>query len=181
MPHPHHEIDVWSVEGRFEQLIYSPKGDIEGVLIRTDGVPTQFVTDPHDPAAVDQLACLRAGQQLVIEGIAAEPSAKGEPAHFVYAFERLASVDGHAPEAPPRHAETAGTVVRFNYAKHGAANGVVLHNGDFVHTKPDGFDRLALKIGDKVTAEGDARSLADGRGRVIEARRVNGKPVAPTH
>ena len=33
--------------------------------------------------------------------------------------------------------------MRLNYAKHGAANGVVLDNGDFVHTRPDGFAALA--------------------------------------
>ncbi len=181
MPHPHELVDVWSVEGRFQHLIYSPKGAIEGVLIDTDGVPTQFVTDPHDVSIADQFTGLRAGQALVIEGTDPGPSPKGEALHSVYVFERLASVDGKAPKEPQAHGEVAGTVVRFNYAKHGAANGVVLDSGDFVHTKPDGFDTLDLKIGDKVKAEGAARPLATGTGRVIEAHSVNGKPLAPAH
>lgn len=181
MPHPHEMIDVWSVEGQFQQLVFSPKGGIEGVLIDTDGVPTQFVTDPHDPAVADLFGKLRAGQSLVIEGSEAGPSPKGEPAHSVYDFERLVSVDGKAPKAPQPRGDVVGTVVRFNYAKHGAANGVVLDTGDFVHTRPDGFERLGLKVGDKVKAEGEARALVTGAGRVIEAHTVNGKPVGPAH
>lgn len=181
MPHPQHTLDVWSVEGRFQHLIYSPKGEIEGLLIDTDGVSTQFVTHPHDPVLGEQLGALRAGQALVIEGTEAGPSHKGEPLHSVYTFERLVTVDGKAATATPAKEAAAGTVVRFNYAKHGAANGVVLDTGDFVHTKPDGFDRLKLKVGDKVTAEGIARPLATRTGRVIEAQRVNGKAVGPGH
>ena len=181
MPHPHQEIDVWSVQGRFQHLIYSPKGAIEGVLISTDGVPTQFVTDPHDAAVAAQLADLRAGQTLVIEGTEQGPSPKGEADHSVYAFERLASVDGKAPTTNRAARDASGIVVRFNYAKHGAANGVVLDSGDFVHTRPDGLDKLGLKIGDKVEAEGAAMPLVTGTGRVIEALSVNGKRVAPAH
>ncbi len=181
MPHPHEVVDVWSVEGRFEHLIYSPKGAIEGVLIDTDGVPTQFVMDPHDPSVAGPFTGLRAGQTLVIEGTDPGPSPKGEAVHSVYVFERLASVDGKAPKAPEAHGNVEGTVVRFNYAKHGAANGVVLDTGDFVHTKPDGFDKLGPMVGDKVKAEGAMRPLLTGTGRVIEAHSVNGKPLAPAH
>ncbi|MDB5829502.1 MAG: hypothetical protein JWQ73_3722 [Variovorax sp.] len=177
----HELIDVWSVEGRFQHLVFSPKGGIEGLMIDTDGVPTQFVTDPHDPAVVDVLSKLRIGQALILEGSERGPSHKGEPEHSVYDFERLVSVDGKAPKAAPRQGDVVGTVVRLNHAKHGAANGVVLDNGDFVHTRPDGFERLGLKVGDKVRAEGEARPLVTGTGRVIEARTVNGKAVAPAH
>ncbi|QEI06185.1 hypothetical protein FXN63_10315 [Pigmentiphaga aceris] len=174
MPNSHEEIDVWSVEGRFSQLIFSPKGAIEGVLIDTDGVPTQFVLDPNDPSTTEQFAGLKPGQALVLEGCLADPSPKGEPAHVVYAFERVASVDGEPPKAPRRPDSSTGVVVRFNYAKHGAVNGVVLDNGDFIHTKPGGFDGLGLKIGDTVKAKGPAKPLITGTGHVIEAHKVNG-------
>ena len=173
-----HEIDVWSVEGQFQHLVYSPKGTIEGLLIETDGAPAQFVCDGHDPAATAGLADLKPGQAVVLEGTVAEPSPKGEPAHEVYQLERLVSVDGK-PAAPARTpADVSGTVVRFNYARHGAPNGVVLDSGDFVHTRPDGLERLGLQVGDTVKAEGDVRPLAAGTGRVVEARTVNGRPVA---
>ncbi|MDB5846714.1 MAG: hypothetical protein JWP29_466 [Rhodoferax sp.] len=178
---PHHDIDVWAIEGRFVQLIYSPKGAIEGLLIDTDGTPTQFATDPHDPVTAQLFADLRPGQALVVEGTEAGPSPKGEGAHFVYRFERLASVDGREPDVAHGPGEASGRVVRFNYARHGEANGVVLDSGDFVHTRPDGMARLGLKIGDTVHAEGPARPLVTGAGRVIEAHSVNGKPVGPAH
>ncbi len=181
MPHPYPAIDVWSVEGTFQHLIYSPKGAIEGVMIETDGVPTQFVTDPQDPTVAERFAGLRPGQALTIEGTEAAPSPKGESDHTVYRFERLASVDGRDTEPLRAHDGTRGTVVRFNHAKHGEPNGVVLDNGDFVHTRPDGLKRLGLQIGDTVQAEGPARPLVDGAGRVIEAVSVNGKPVGPAH
>ena len=174
MPNSQQEIDVWSVEGRFSQLIFSPKGAIEGVLIDTDGVLTQFVTDPHDRVVMEQLAGLRAGQALVLEGSLAEPSPKGEPAHVVYDFERLVSVDGKAPTAQDRDDGSTGVVMRFNYAKHGKPNGVVLDNGDFIHTKPGGLEKLGLKVGDKLKVKGDATPLVTGTGRVIEAQKVNG-------
>lgn len=172
------EIDVWSVEGTFQHLVYSPKGTVEGLVIETDGAPAQFVCDGHDPAASAGLDKLKAGQAVVIEGTVAEPSPKGKPAHEVYQLERLVSVDGKPVAPAHKPADVSGTVVRFNYAKHGAPNGVVLDSGDFVHTKPDGLERLGLKLGDTVKAEGDARPLAGGAGRVVEARTVNGKPVA---
>ena len=181
MPHAHDTIDIWSVEGQLQQLIYSPKGGIEGVLIDTDGVPTQFVFGPHDDAAGTAFAALRTGQTLVIEGSEQGPSPKGDAAHTVYQLERLVSVDGREPKGAPAEAAVSGTVVRFNYARHGEANGVVLDTGDFVHTKPDGLKRLGLKVGDKVKAEGASRPLVTGHGRVVEAHSVNGKQVAPAH
>lgn len=172
-------VDVWSVAGVFQQLVYSPKGAVEGVLIDTDGIPTQFVTDPHDAATGELLATLRPGQALVLEGTEAEPSPKGESPHTVYAFERLTSVDGQPPRPTPSQATVAGKVVRLNHARHGAPNGVLLDSGDFVHTRPDGFEKLGLKIGDTLEAEGPARPLATGGGRVIEAHRANGHALAP--
>lgn len=179
MPHHPKSVDLWSVEGQFQHLIFSPKGSIEGVLIDTDGIPTQFVMDPHSSTILELFGKLRIGQKLVIEGSEAEPSGKGESPHSIYDFERLVSVDGKAVKAPPSQGHAAGTVARFNYAKHGAANGVVLDNGDFVHTRPDRLERLGLKVGDKVDAVGEERELVTGTGRVIEAQLVNGKPVGP--
>ncbi|MEZ2294074.1 hypothetical protein [Variovorax sp. RCC_210] len=173
----HDTQDVWSVEGRFQHLVYSPKGGIEGVLIDTDGVATQFVFERHDEGAATAFEGLQVGQALVIEGTEEGPSPKGEAGHTVYRFERLASIDGEAPRHAHPDERIEGTVVRLNYARHGEANGVVLDTGDFVHTKPDGFAHLGLKVGDKVRAEGRAQPLATGEGRVVEAVRVNGRAV----
>lgn len=170
-------VDVWSVEGRYTQLVYSPRGTLEGLLIDADGITTQFVFDRHDEPPAAPLLALRAGQTLVVEGSEAGPSPKGEAAHTVYDFVRLVSVDGRAVAPAPATSEVSGSVVRFNYARHGQPNGVVLDSGDFVHTRPDGFARLGLRIGDRVRAEGASRPLVSGEGRVLEATRVNGRTL----
>lgn len=75
MPHHHpaEHNDIWSVEGRFQHLLYSPKGGIEGLLIDTEGIATQFVVDPHDCASVALLLSLRRDQALVVEGRETRP------------------------------------------------------------------------------------------------------------
>ncbi|RYZ13406.1 MAG: hypothetical protein EOO24_00025 [Comamonadaceae bacterium] len=175
MPHPDHALDLWSVAGRFQQLVYSPTGQIEGLLIDTDGVPTQFVTDPHDAAFRDTLLRLRPGQALVLEGAEQDGPGHEPAAHVVYRLDRIARIDGKDPQPAASSGETVveGTVLRLNYARHGAPNGVVLDTGDFVHTRPDGFAVLAPAVGDRIRAAGEPRhELVTGGGRVIEARQV---------
>lgn len=181
MPKHHHDDPLWAIEGNFSHLVYSPKGAIEGLMLDTEGTPTQFVIDPHDHAVSQALAALSPGQALVIEGSEMAPSPKGDGLHFVYQFERLASPSDAELDGDKGPATTSGRVVRFNYARHGAANGVVLDCGDFVHTKPDGMARLGLRIGDLVQAEGPSRPLFNGEGRVIEAQSVNGQRLGADH
>lgn len=176
MPHhPHDDIDsdVWSVEGQFKHLVFSPNGGIEGLMITTNGIDTQFTNDPHDMEAVAALLGLQEDQDLVVEGRKARPSREGESDHVVYRFERLASIDGQAPPPPKQEAKTEGRVQHFNFAKHGVPNGVVLDNGDFVHSKPGAIASLQLQIGDSIRAEGPAQPLATGKGLAIEASQVN--------
>ena len=173
-------IDVWSVEGRFQHLIYSPRGEHEGVLIDTDGVPTQFVFDRHDTAAAAAFASLKPGQRITVEGTERPVSPKGdkgESAHVVYDFHRLSEIDGKPLAPPDDDAPAEGRVLRINYAKHGAPNGVVLDSGDFVHLRPEGFAQLDLQPGDRVRAEGPSQPLAVGRGRVVDAHTVNGQAL----
>ena len=178
MPHDHVPADdtLWVLEGRLDQLIYSPKGGIEGLLVDVDGVPVQFVVAKGRDGGA--LAALQEGAVLVCEACVAPLSHKGEAEHEVYDLERLVSVDGVPVDDDAGASDGAsGTVVRFNYARHGEANGVVLDSGDFVHTRPDGFALLGFEIGMHVEADGESRALVGGAGRVIEARVVNGVPL----
>ena len=178
MSKPHETIEVWTLEGPFQHALYSPRGDIEGVMIDVDGVPAQFVFGKHDDRAVRAVEALRAGQRLIVDGTVAAPPPHGEAAHEVYAFERLASIDGKpfSPDDAPR--EVKGRVARIHHARHGEPNGVVLDTGDFIHTRPDGYVHLALKPGDAVTASGPARPLrGNAEAHVIEAHTVNGQAV----
>lgn len=168
------------LQGRFRHLVYAPHGEVEGLVLAQDDTPVQVVFARHDDESPAPFTLLQPGCMLVIEATPAAPSPKGEAAHPVYDFGRLLTVDGQPPaDAPDTPASGyRGRVARFNYARHGAINGVVLDSGDFLHLKPEGFAQLSLVIGDHVEADGDAQPLVDGRGWAVEARVVNGRPVA---
>jgi hypothetical protein len=177
-PHPHHphpHDKVRTLSGTYRQPIYSPDGEIEGLLLEVDGAPTQIVLEAHEPTAVFE--GLHVGQQLQLEAALTGPSPKGEAVHAVYRFHDIVSVDGKKPAAPTRKL-FKGRVVRLNYARHGEPNGVVLDSGDFIHLRPQGFRDSALKLGDAVQAEGEARPMAGG-GFVVEAVRVNDAVIEP--
>jgi hypothetical protein len=168
------------IEASFKHVIYSPRGAIEGVLLSADGDPLQIVFGREDDLAALAFEGIAPGQTLVVEASPQGPSPKGKPAHAVYEFGRLVSIDGKKPAKPKAKGGAAyrGKVVRFNYARHGQPNGVVLDSGDFIHTKPDGLLKLKLKVGDTVHADGDAHLLATGHGWAVDASEINGKPVA---
>ncbi len=167
------------IEGKFLHLIFSPRGGIEGVLLEHDGRPVQLVFEKHDELSPLRFEPLRGGQDVVVEARPAGPSAKGDAEHPVFDHVRLISVDGLKPVRPKAAgAAYQGVVARLNYARHGAANGVVLDTGDFIHIRPDGMARLRLRVGDEVAADGDAQLLSTGAGWAVEATRVNGKKLS---
>lgn len=148
---------------------FSPKGGLEGLIVEIAGRTAQVVCPPH--LGRDLAGAVAEGDTVELLLSEAEPSDKGPAAHPVYHLEELPRTE--TADAKPA---AAGTVARFNYAKHGEANGVVLDTGDFVHLKPDGLKQLGLKVGDRVTAEGDSRPMDLG-GFVIDATAVNGVAV----
>jgi hypothetical protein len=150
---------------------FSPKGDIEGLLLDTDTGPVQ-VNFPHGPeAGAHPTPSSGAAGRLVVA--ADHHAAKHEPGdHPVFEF--VADADAGPEAASGNRAE--GVVVRLNYARHGEPNGVVLDTGDFVHLKPHGMRRVALAVGRRVVAEGPARPTVTGH-RAIEAQVVNGVEI----
>jgi hypothetical protein len=157
------------VRGEVVEYNLSPRGCVEGVLVRRDGRVVQ-VNFPPDAG----VALARAGQQVEIPA-EPEPPGKKHPAgeHPVYR-----AVTG-GPDRGPRHGprlRVEGVVRRVNFARHGEPNGVVLDSGDFVHLKPEGMRQSGLAVGAAVKAEGPARPMALG-GQVIEAEVVNGVRV----
>ena len=168
-----------AVECTYRNVLYSPRGDVEGLLCERDGDPVQFVFERDDHDAVASFNGIRSGQALVVEATRQGLSSKGESEHGVFAFRKLVSIAGRKQPArrTVRDRVHAGTVARFNFARHGEANGVVLDTGDFIHTKPAGLARLKLRVGSAVRASGIARPLSVGTGQVVEAVKVNGKRV----
>ena len=167
--HPHDE-EHRPLEGVIRDFNLSPKGTIEGVLLDTKAGVVQINFAPDDVPRG-----LSAGQavEIVVE---TDHHAKKHPEgnHPVFQF---VSMHGREKEedGPVR---VSGTVQKLNFARHGEPNGVILDTGDFIHLKPDGMKRHGLKVGQHITAEGDARPTTTGH-RVIEATVVNGIPVGP--
>lgn len=171
---PNH--DTIALRGRVIHLIYSPKGGIEGVLLQSSDGDVQLVLDKEDKDSARHLLTVASDSMLdaVVEKM--PPSKKGPSPHRVYTLVGLAASDPKTGKKKDIGSTGifSGRVVRFNYARHGEPNGVVLDSGHFIHTKPDGMKQLGLGIGKKVEAEGDARALVHGDGFVVEAHRVNG-------
>ena len=167
-----------TIEGVFRQLIYGPKGSIEGVMILVDGEPAQLVFDRERAMQGLQFLALEPGQAVTVSAVAREERDRNV-AHDVYELLDLLKVDGRKARKlkPAGAAIYSGVVVRLNYARHGEVNGVVLDTGDFVHTTPHGFIGLRLKSGSTVKASGMVRALQHGGGNVIDATRVNGKVI----
>ena len=164
--------------GTFIQLIHSPKGGVEGLLLEAEGQTVQFVLAKNDEAGASLVSSIKAGQSLSVTGDAMPPSNKGEGAHPVRALDKITAIDGKAPKQVSTAASGySGKIVRLNYARHGAPNGFVLDTGDFIHVKPEGFAKLGLKVGDAVSADGDAHFLSTGGGWAVEATKVNRKAV----
>jgi hypothetical protein len=170
----HYQETPEVVVGTYQHPIYSPRGQLEGLLLEVDGKAAQIVLDPHEQA--DAFTGLHIGQELKLEATPAGPSDKGEAAHPVFKLMSLTAIDGKKTSVAKVPAEFKGKVERLNFAKHGEANGVVLDSGDFIHLKPQGFHKAKLKVGDTVAASGAAKPKMDG-GFVVEATEINGQPV----
>ncbi|AWM40265.1 hypothetical protein GobsT_12750 [Gemmata obscuriglobus] len=157
--------------GTVRQHNFSPKGEIEGVLLDTDSGPVQ-VNFLHGPGtSARPVPTPGAPLRLIVApNHRAADHAPGD--HPVYEF--VADADTPEPAAAP---VAEGVVTRLNYARHGEPNGVVLDTGDFVHLKPHGMRQVALAVGTRVAAEGTARPTVTGH-RVIEATVVNGTKLA---
>lgn len=170
------------IDASFSHLIYSPRGAIEGMLLLAEEGPIQVVMDSKESDG-SAVATLTAGVEVKLAVTKGKPSHKGEGKHPVYRFDKLLAIDGAKPakDKSANGREITGKVAHLNYAKHGAANGVVLDTGDFVHLKPEGMAAAKLGIGDKVVARGEMRSMALGSHFVMEANHVNGKAVRRKH
>lgn len=161
----------------FLHALYSPKGGVEGMLVDLDGERVQFAFR-HEPHLEEIVGLATAGDLLDVEIEPMPPGDKGAAEHLVYRLAHVVAPRDRHDAAAPTSASTSGAVARLNYALHGEANGVVLDNGDFVHLRPDGMRQAKLAVGARVTAQGPARRLRFGEGRVIEAEVVNGQAVA---
>ena len=161
------------IHGTCQQLLFSPKGGIEGALLKMKGRVLQVSVPPDQGAALAQMT--GPGRQLRVLAVADHSPKTREGAHPVFKFEVFADAAGQAVEGPGKEAGPTtikGVVAAWHYARHGEANGVILETGEFIHLRPPGMVATGLDIGSKVTASGDLRLTVLGT-RMLEAHRVN--------
>jgi len=160
-----------TLSGSLQQLLYSPKGGLEGLLI---AVRKKTIQVSMDPAAADAVALAHAlGHSIEVTAEPDQsPKTKGA-VHPVYKLDAIRKIAGKAFTSNGEdHGQVRGSVASIHYAKHGEANGVILDSGEFIHTRPHGMKKLKLRIGSKVIARGERRSTVLGT-TLIEAREVN--------
>lgn len=170
-----------ALDVRLEYPLLSPHGSIEGAIVVDSQKQLHQLVIDEDPLLEHLLRIAKPGARLSVIAEAAKPSPKGKSPHPVWMVASLSLADGK-PKNQEQAMTVSGRVARINFARHGEPNGYVLHNGHFVHVKPDGFKMLDLGIGDRLKAEGEPRAvLPDGKSWVIDAKTVNGKAVGKHH
>lgn len=165
------------LSGTCQDLLFSPKGGIEGVLLRVEGKIVQISMPPHIGSAMSQKTS--PGKRLRVLATADHSPKTSDAAHPVYEFESLADTAGEAIEGPVDGeglTSMKGNVARIHYAKHGEPNGVVLDSGEFIHLRPHGMTAIGLEVGAKVSAQGELRMTVLGT-RMLEAHNANGYDI----
>jgi len=167
-----HAIDC--IHGTCQQLLFSPEGGIEGLLMKVDGKVCQVTVDEEVGALLAHTKLPGTRLRLLVA-----PDRSSETAamarHTVYRFVSFADAKGQQLDMPGDqndHTTVKGVVSRMHYALHGEANGVVLETGEFIHTRPDGMALLGLEVGAKVQATGALRMTVLGT-VLLEAHEVN--------
>ncbi|WP_295687557.1 hypothetical protein [uncultured Nevskia sp.] len=162
-----------TINGICEQLLFSPKGHIEGALIRIDGQTVQLNVDPG--IGVELARDCGPGKPLHVLAVADQSHKTAEANHRVYKFESFANASNLGIDqigADPDNTMIEGVVGAIHFARHGQPNGVMLQTGEFIHLRPEGMAYAELEIGSKVKAVGEVRLTMLGT-RMLEAHQVN--------
>ena len=161
------------ISGTCQQLLFSPKGGIEGALVKVKGKTVQISVTPDLGAALARVTGPARRLRVLAEADHSPKTADG--AHPVYKLESLADAAGQAiewPEFDSADTTIKGVVATLHFARHGEPNGVVLETGEFIHLRPHGMALVGLGIGSKIIAVGKQRMTILGT-RMLEAQQVN--------
>jgi len=166
------------ISGTCQQLLFSPKGGIEGALIKVKGVVLQL--SMHSDTGAAFARSTGSGKRLRVLAAADHSPKTKDSAHPVYLFEAFADAQGRAVDmagSDPANTLIKGIVAELHYARHGQPNGVVLETGEFIHMRPHGMAQVGLGVGAKVSAVGEVCMTVLGT-RMLEARSVNRMDLA---
>ena len=161
------------ISGTCQQLLFSPKGGIEGALVKVKGQIVQISVTPDLGAALARAT--GPAKRLRVLAVPDHSPKTADGAHPVYKFESLADAAGQAIEWPEFDAADTtikGVVAALHYARHGEPNGVVLETGEFIHLRPHGMALVGLGVGSKISAVGEVRMTILGT-RMLQAHQVN--------
>ena len=165
-----HDTKTEVLSGQLQQLLFSPKGGIEGLLMK---VGTKSIQVSMDPATADAGALAGAvGEPIEARGSADHSPKTHEGVHPVYKLDAITKLGGKALKHKAAGQPISGVVASLHYAKHGEPNGVILESGEFIHTRPPGMKKLKLAVGSKVVAQGEMRMTVLGT-PLLEAHEVN--------
>jgi hypothetical protein len=158
------------LSGVLQQILFNPKGAIEGLLLKMDAARVQVSMKPDQADA--RLLQRAVGTHIELKASADDSPKSSKAAHAVYRLHAITELAGKSVRThEPAHA-IDGVVAAIHYAKHGEPNGVVLESGEFIHIRPPGMKLLKLKSGSKVTAHGEVRTTVLGT-PLMEAHEVN--------
>jgi len=167
----HADSKAHTLRGQLQQLLFSPKGGLEGLLLTIRNQPLQISMAPgtSDVATLSHAV----GRPIEVVAVPDHSPKTKDGAHPVYKLKSITKVAGKAFKSNrQRDGHVSGVVASIHYAKHGEPNGVILDSGEFIHTRPPGMKKLKLRVGAKVKAQGERRMTVLGTS-LIEAREVN--------
>jgi hypothetical protein len=164
------DAKIETLSGELQQVLFSPKGGIEGLLMKVGWTSIQM---SMDPATVDVAALANAvGKPIEAEGSPDHSPKTKDCMHPVYKLNSITKIGGKALKPDGACHLVSGVVASVHFAKHGEPNGVILGSGEFIHTRPRGMKQLKLEVGSKVVANGEIRMTVLGT-PLIEAHEVN--------
>jgi hypothetical protein len=163
------DLKAHTLSGQLQQLLFSPKGGLEGMLIMTRNEPVQV--SMAGTAAVDALS-KAVGRPIEVSAVPDHSPKTKHGAHPVFKLVSITKVGGKMFKSSTGQDRVKGIVASIHFAKHGEPNGVILESGEFIHTRPHGMKQLKLRIGSKVVAHGERRMTVLGTS-LIEAHEVN--------
>ena len=161
------------INGVCQQLLFSPRGGIEGALLKVKGALLQISVPPETGAVLARTT--GPAKRLRVLALADHSPRTADGAHPVYRFESFADAAGQPIEPADADADNItlkGVVAALHFARHGQPNGVILESGEFIHLRPHGMALAGLGIGSRVNALGSVRNTLLGT-RMLEARQVN--------
>jgi hypothetical protein len=170
-----HRDKIKTLSGTLPHLLFSPKGGIEGLLLKGGAKSIQLAIEQR---AADAAVFAEAVGKRINARASADHSPKTRKgAHPVYKLDVITKIAGKAVKFDCNPRPITGVVAAIHYAKHGEPNGVILKSGEFVHTRPPGMKKLKLGVGSKVVAQGARRMTVLGT-PLVEADEINGVTLA---